>query len=1139
MIRVTAVFLICIGNALGQIGTATFSGRVTDPSGAVIAGVAVSVVKTDTNFQFTATTNADGLFRVQSLQPGPYRVTFEAAGFKRTVRDGLELRASETQPVDAALEIGNVTDSVKVTAQSQLLETETSAGGALVEGNVLYKLPIYQRAVSFSLTITPGLTLGNYGSAANGSLTPFNVAGARSSALGVFEDGVLGVDPNASAFAIKPIENSVAEVKILTSTLPAEYGHTAGGVMSVVKKSGTNEFHGLASEYGRTRTMQHRLFFDKYRNSQPQPGAPAGVPTFFMMPDASASGPVYIPKIYDGRNKTFFFFGWQKQVEKKTAIVIGETPNTDEKTGNFSFGGLGNPIYDPNSTRQLATGAWTRDPFPGNIIPMSRLDPVSARILQINPWQSATLPGTLNGNGPVSNYVYRENSRAFMEDYNVRIDQQISPALKFFGGYTYNEENNHGRPTNIALAAFDGTNGFESPVIGQNYSFGGTYVISPTMVEDARVGYYRRHVFRTIPSEGQNWGSTLGIPNISPAQMPAFGSGAQFTPDSIYGLTVNGPSNTVDEGLSFRSDLSKIHGTHAFKMGYEWLRNRSNSSLDDVPSGQFLFDTMTAGLQPSGQPVPGTGNTFAGFLVGAVRQATFNRQLTTWLPRSTIQSVYFQDDWKVSPTLTLNLGVRYANESPFTTKYRSMSNFDPNAIDSVTGLRGGIVHPAGALGKRDNNNFQPRIGMAWHPMQKWVFRGGFAVNTIDVKFPLSRDQFDEFTALNFQARAPGDPRPLFQLSQGPNPVVYNIRNNSGSPYVGANFSGRTASWWDPNLRNPYVMNWQSGLQYSIGNNYLLDVYYQGSAGVGLIERWQANTFPLSIGANDPALRAAVFAAPQNYRPFSQFGDVLIRSNFGHSTFHSGTVKLDKRYSTGLTFSTFYTFSKAIDSQDTDNSGTGVAPVQNRGLEKARAGYDRTHRFNAVTTYELPIGKGRRFMNRGGLWNAMFGGYDLAWIQMVESGLPLSFSFANSPNNYYPAFAGVRRPNVTGSPALRSDWGDFGGDRFNQANINAVIPMSYFSYPAAFTPGSSGRNIVTGTRLLYSQGSIQKNFKIRERMNLQLRLDKQNVFHNYNWNPPTTTVDFKNPQTFGKISADQRTSSVGGQPLLNLKIEITW
>src|SRR5206468_1556973 len=223
-------------------------------------------------------------------------------------------------------------------------------------------------------------------------------------------------------------------------------------------------------------------------------------------------------------------------------------------------------------------------------------------------------------------------------------------------------------------------------------------------------------------SAGGNWPQQLGIPNVSGELMPQFGAsgGDRYQASGIYGLIGNGNSRSIYETLSFRDDLTKIHGTHAFKMGYELLHFRLNSTVTNRPSGAFYFDSMTAGLQANGQPVPNTGNTFAAFLFGSVREAFFDAELTSYLPRSDIHSFYFQDDWKFSPTLTLNLGIRYSNESPFNTKYGLMSNFNPGAIDPLTGRQGAIAHPAGALNKQDNNNFQPRIGVAWHPMKKWV-----------------------------------------------------------------------------------------------------------------------------------------------------------------------------------------------------------------------------------------------------------------------------------------------------------------------------------------------------------------------------------------------------------------------------------
>ncbi len=1133
-----------VSTASAQIGTATITGRTLDASGAVIPNVAVTVVQTDTNFQFTSVTNENGIYRVQSLQPGPYRVTFELSGFKRLVRDSIDLRVGDTLPVDGVMQIGNVSESVEVKSEAQLIETETTAVGAVMEGATLYKLPLYQRYINSTLNVVPGITTGGY--AYGGDLSSYHIAGQRNgaSSIGIFEDGVSGNNSQAgSAGTIKPIQNSVEEVRVLTTVLPAEYGHSAGGVISVVKKSGTNELHGLASDFGRTRRMTHRLYFDKFRTSDPIAGAPNGIPSWFMMPDANVGGPIVIPKIYDGHNKTFFFFGYQKLIEKKAAQVTQVTPTEAMKAGDFNFGGVGNPIYDPLTTRQLSDGTWTRDVFPNRTIPANRIDPVARKILAIDPWVHANQPGSFSSTGPVSNYLYNEKSRTFFEDFSGRVDHQVNQNIKIYGSYTYNHQSGLGRPTNIGISDFDATNGNLTPFTQQNGSGGNTWVINPSMINDIRVGYFRTRNDTIVPSFGKNYGQILGIPNINPALLPSFGSAPaasdQFTPDSIYGLTVSGPSRSIGETLSLRDDLTKIVGSHAIKMGYEILKFRLNYTRTPHPSGDFRFDMMTAGLQPGGTPVPNTGNTFAGFLLGSVRQASFDTELTSWLPRSSINSFYFQDDWKFSPTITFNLGVRYSNESPFKTKYGLMSNFDPNATDDVTGLKGGIVHPASALSQRDSNNFQPRIGVAWHPYQKWVFRGGFAVNTVDVRFPNARDQYDEYGVNTVQARAVNDPRPLYQISQGPNPVAFTIRPNGTSPFNGTNYSTRSVTWWDPNLRNPYVLNWNVSAQYEISPSYMVEAVYQGSAGVGLIERWNANVFPVDLGRGNPALQTAIFNNPQAYRPFPQFGDILLRSNFGHATYHSGTIRMAKRYSQGLVLNAFYTYSKAIDSQDNDNDGKGVAPLQNRSLEKARAGYDREHRLNLVGTYELPIGKGRHFMNRGGIWNALFGGYEIAGIQTLESGNPLTFSFANSPNNYYPTYIGARRPDLVAQPSILPNWGNMGGDRFNKANVNPIISIGSFAYPAAFTVGNSGRNILTGTRLLWSQVSAQKNFKLTERFNLQFRWDFQNPFHNYNFSDPDTTVDLKNPQLFGKLTADQRTASVGGQALMNLTLQLRW
>ena len=420
-----------------------------------------------------------------------------------------------------------------------------------------------------------------------------------------------------------------------------------------------------------------------------------------------------------------------------------------------------------------------------------------------------------------------------------------------------------------------------------------------------------------------------------------------------------------------------------------------------------------------------------------------------------------------------------------------------------------------------------------------MFRGGVAVNTVDVRFPANRGQFEEYAAINNQQRAPGDPRPIYAISRGPDAVNYATRSNGTVGFFGANFGTRSSEFWDSNIRSPYVLNWHLSTQYELTPNYLLEVSYQASAGVGLTERWEFNTFPIDFASNDPALRSRVFAAQQNFRPFPHFGSVRMRSNFGHSTFHSGTIKLEKRFSRSFYFSTFYTFSKTLDSQDNDNDGSGVAPIQNRGLEKGRAGFDRNHRYIGTVIYELPFGKGKKWLNGGGWKNYIFGGFDIAWIQSAESGNPLTFGFGGSPFNYYDGFAGNRRPNLVRQPKLREGWSEQGGDRFNKENILPILDINDFAYPGAFNVGSAGRNITTGTRLLWSQASASKTIPIGERWNFQIRWDFQNALKTFNFNNPDTTVNFATPKQFGKLTSDPRTASLGGQPLMNLTLQLTW
>ena len=1123
-----SAFFLLSAVASAQVGSSTITGRVLDSTGAVVPGATVLVVNTETNFQFTATTNQDGLYRVQSLGPGPYRVTFSAAGFKKLVRENIDLRSGDVLAVEGSLEVGSLTEQVEITASAPLLSTETSSAGTVAAGEFLYQLPTFQRFTNSTLNYVPGMTSQGY--TWGETLGGFHVAGARGTA-GFFDDGVNGQSPSDQTATMKVPLNSIAEIQVLTTVLPAEYGHSAAGMISVVTKTGTNALHGAAALYGRTRSMQHRRFFDYYKTSQPMDGYPNGRNAFTIFPDFSLSGPVWIPKVYNGRSKTFFFVSYQKFIEKMQAQQFyGSVPTAAMKSGDFTFGGIGQAIYDPGTTRKDGSGNWVRDPIPGKIIPPSSIDPVAKKVLALDPWNAANWAGTPTTTGPGTNYMWVEVTKSIKPDASLRLDHQFSQNFKVQGSLTYNANPGWGRPTTWHLPEFDTTGYGRGTGQGQwnsyTWTLGNTWVINPTTINDVRAGYHRRRAWTSSPAFGVDTTSTLGIPNLSTKMMPTLNTG--------YGFNNSGPANNVNENISLRDDLTRVTGKHAFKLGYELMRLRQNQwSVPSNANGSFSF-IGAGGLLANGSSVPNTGNSFAGFLLGYVSSASFSSNLASWLPRSTIHSFYFQDDWKFSPTLTLNLGLRYSNEGPFITKWKQMSQWDASAIDVVTGKQGGVTHPTSSLNKRDNNNFQPRIGVAWHPLSKWVFRGGFAVNTIDVKFP--GGQFEEYSVQVSQSMPTGDPRPVYRISQGPNPVVPVVRPDGTSPYQGTTFSGRSSSRYNPDLHNPYQLNWNQSIQYAVTTNYLIEASYQGSAGIGLTENWPLNTLPLDYANGNRTVNLALNNSFQNYRPYTNFGDVTLRNaNLGHSTYHAGTMKLEKRYSAGINFITFYTFSKSIDS-----ATGGVAPIQNLSLNKARASYDRSQRFVASVTYELPMGKGKKFLNKGGLWDKLLGGYQIVWIQTLESGNPLTFGFSNSPFLYLPTSMSARYPNINGTIRLRDNWRDFGGDRFHTAAMNSVwTDMSVFSYPAEFTSGNAGRNIASGPGLRWSQVSAQKSLQISERVNLDIRWEMNNALKTYNFNNPTTSVDFVNPTNFGKIDNECSLSSQGGPAVMHLTFRLTF
>jgi hypothetical protein len=483
--------------------------------------------------------------------------------------------------------------------------------------------------------------------------------------------------------------------------------------------------------------------------------------------------------------------------------------------------------------------------------------------------------------------------------------------------------------------------------------------------------------------------------------------------------------------------------------------------------------------------------------------------LYNYLPRWWLNQFYAQDDWRIRRGLTLSIGLRYSLESPADTQYGLKSAFDPNATDPVTGLKGGIAHPHGTLYSTNTHNFTPRIGVAWNFKPHFVFRGSFGMFTQDLVTGLAQD---EYIAQAVVQQPSGNPFPAFYLSQGPGPINYNVTSNGTARFVGTNYSSRNTSFIDSHLKNPYSMTWSGGFQWEFRPDYLAEVTYQGSAAVHLTGSANLNTLPWSIyNSTDTTLLNAVFANSQSYMPYPQFGSITYTTNPGHSTYHSMIGRMQHRFGSGFSANFLFTYSKNL----VGGAGSGYNYYDWR-LTKALAGSDQKLQFVNQLNYELPVGKGRRFLNHGGLLNQLIGDWTFLTIQSVRSGLPVTFSSAGSPNRYLPGEGGL---NIVPGQTINVSNYSIGPNMWPQSAQNPFYNINAFSYPASFTQGNAGNGIARAGWVWWPQYSITKTWSYREKYKLTVRMDANNLFPEFRWlNTANNTVNLTSPQNFGKFPA---------------------
>ncbi|MGA2114080.1 MAG: carboxypeptidase-like regulatory domain-containing protein [Bryobacteraceae bacterium] len=1081
--RSLLIVLACSVMSLAQdIRTATVVGTATDPSGAAVPNAQVTAINLQTKVETKTQTTPDGEYYLPFLNLGTYDVSVESPGFKKFVRTGLILEAGATVRVDVKFEVGATTQAVEVTAATPLLATDDAVVGGLDDAKKIEESSMLQSKPQHLMYYMEGAYSDNGGT--------YHILGEPANLINYTVDGanvkqsIRSAIGETSTSLTVPVD-SVAEAQVWTTGIPAEVGHSAGGTYNMVLKSGTNQLHFATEERYINKDFVDRAYF------QQSVANLATAPFEYHNFNAALNGPIVIPKLYDGRNKTFFMLAYRLDYDHEANVSTTSTPDAGMLSGNFAFGGLGYPIYDPKSIAcTLAAGCpsssgWTAAVFPNYQIPQSRFDPVAAKFLSFSPYTPANTAGFYSATGPNNNLTALTHYLSDREGYILKIDEQLGNNDRFFvrwGSNMFREPIGR-NAVQYAWGAIDSTEysyGLREPIDVKNPTLGYYHNFSPTLINEFRFAYQRRNDTVQPQLNNQGWAGILGVPGVGPQTFPGFvgaSGGSSVTWNANPSGTASNYLRTLNEDFEFIDNVTKVVGAHTFKAGYQGMIVRENDISVSQPSGVYNFATSGSGLPFT----PNTGNSFASFLLGSVTSATFTNLLANYLPRWWSHQFYVQDDWRILHNMTINFGVRYSYESPANTKWGLKSEFNPNVVDPLTGLMGAITNPKGNLYSADHKNFAPRLGLSWNFAPKFVFRGSIDFFTQDVMPELGQDNY--LATANVQQPS-GNPYPAFYLSQGPGPVNYTINPSTYTAnYVGTNYSARTATYIDPNLRNPYSMTWASGFQYEFKPNQVAEVVYQGSNGVGLVpssgvassttapnpgNAVNINVLPLSIyQSTNTTLLSQVYAGSQNYLTYPQFGTITYYGNYGHSTYNALTARVERRFNNGFSYNFLFTWSRNL-------AGTAGSGEQfyDWNLTKGPTATDVKLMGVATFTYDLPFGKHRKYLNRnttlGYMADVLVGGWTFTSIQSMRTGEPLFFTMAGSP---YKQLSGQTIPNIVPGQKINVSNYSVGPNLWPESNQNPFLNINAFSYPGNYQNGDAGVGIARQGNVWWPEYSL--------------------------------------------------------------------
>ena len=1137
MIRVVLIAAFTALTMFGQAFTGTISGIVSDPAGAVIPGTKIAVTEVDKNTTVNTVTNDTGFYRVGELQPGKYRVTAEAPGFRTAVVEGFPLATQQQASINLSLQVGQVVEQVKVTAEAQMVDTNTSALGGVVENKRIVDLPLNGRNILSLTSLVPGVFQTRQTSGVNDEFTGnrFIVNGGQESTSDILLDGVTATVahniPTIPAISAIPSVDAIQEFRIQTNAYSAEYGRSGGGLVTLVTKSGTNEYHGSLFEFLRNSAFDSNNFFANAANT---PLSSFKRNQF----GGSLGGPVRIPKLYNGQNSTFFFFNYEGMRRRAANFAQFSVPTDLQRSGDFSqtftSAGALMPIFDPASTRPDPNrpGQFLRDAFNGNRIPASRIHPVTAAAQKYYPQPNAAGRPFTRQQNLVLQSAYPEPQ----DRIDTKVDHNFNPRQRLMGRYSF-MDSIYSKPNfwgNIADP------GCCEPMYQrlQNAMLDFTQIIGSAHVLNLRYGMGRVSGNRvpwstTMTGEGGFDITSLGLP----ASMAAIADQPMFPTFTIQDFTQIGPNGgdfylMGDTTHSIVANMASVTGRHSIKYGADVRFNYVNFGQLDVPSGRFdFYREFTAGPDP--RVVGNSGNGYASFLLGMggggtrspgkishqVRPANANRYA----------GLYLQDDIKLSARLTLNLGVRWDIETGTTERYDRLTAIDPyirNPLSDAVGmdLKGGTLFGGDTLGRRAIRetafgNVNPRIGIAFQLTPSTTIRTGYGVFYGMPPFAAGR----HYTGAAFQSETP-----WVTTVDGVTPQGANLSNPFPNGY---NFYTGTANglttqvgftiWdgWPESLRTPYNQQWNFSIQRQLGGASLVEVAYAGNKGTNLayflpsVELNQLNPSLLSMGNTlleqvpNPffgIIPVGTLATPtvqrgQLLRPYPQYTGFQIKNpGWANSNYHALQARFERRFATGLALQSSYTYSKTI-SDAADglwNMANGIRNNYCLKCERAVSSYDQPQRLVTNVVYELPFGRNKQLgANWNQFMNAAFGNWQVNGIVTLSRGLPLrNFSLAN---NTCFCFGGTQRPNSTGVSASLGD----------AQTIERWFDTRQIVAPASFTFGNLGRTVSTvrSDNARNIDFSIFKSFRPTERTAVQFRAEAFNLTNTPLFSQPNTQV----------------------------------